>query len=199
MVAGGGRPGCQLRDGKVMDKLFEQLPKIIRGAARSRYGILALVVVALSLVGVLLFRDTSEWVRLAMFVLMLGGFAGFVLLVFSRFAPESPPEARPEIPRPAQPSRKAGLQGKGDKALAEAERQRMLGRNDQARAAYGEARTLYKQVEDRLGEANVLLGLGELERTLGRNDQARLSDDSLRHPRSAFRLIFLPVAAFFAQ
>ncbi|MCH7540014.1 MAG: tetratricopeptide repeat protein [Proteobacteria bacterium] len=55
----------------------------------------------------------------------------------------------------------------------EAERQRELDRNDQARAAYGEARTLFKQVEDRLGEANVLLGLGELERKLGRNDQAR--------------------------
>ena len=49
----------------------------------------------------------------------------------------------------------------------------MLDRNDQARAAYGEARTLYKQVEGRLGEANVLLGLGDLESKLGRHDQAR--------------------------
>ena len=48
-----------------------------------------------------------------------------------------------------------------------------LGRNDAARAAYREARTLFKQVEDRLGEGNVLLGLGHLERKLGRNDAAR--------------------------
>jgi tetratricopeptide (TPR) repeat protein len=49
----------------------------------------------------------------------------------------------------------------------------LLGRNDQARAAYGEALTLYKQEDNRLGQANVLSGLGDLERLLGRNDQAR--------------------------
>ena len=43
------------------------------------------------------------------------------------------------------------------------ELERTLGRNDQAREAYGEARTLFKAVGDRLGEANVLLGLGDLE------------------------------------
>jgi Flp pilus assembly protein TadD len=51
----------------------------------------------------------------------------------------------------------------------------MLGRNDQARAAYGEALTLFifKQVDDRLGQANVLAELGDLEGKLSRNDQAR--------------------------
>jgi hypothetical protein len=44
-------------------------------------------------------------------------------------------------------------------------------------AAYDEARTLYKQVGSRLGEANVLRGLGELERGLGRNEQARTAYD----------------------
>jgi tetratricopeptide (TPR) repeat protein len=48
-----------------------------------------------------------------------------------------------------------------------------LGRNDQARAAYGDALVLFKQFDDRLGQANVLRGLGGLERNLGRNDQAR--------------------------
>jgi tetratricopeptide (TPR) repeat protein len=51
--------------------------------------------------------------------------------------------------------------------------ERMLGRNDQARAAFGEASALYKQIDDRLGQANVLAGLGDLEPMLGRNDQAR--------------------------
>ena len=49
----------------------------------------------------------------------------------------------------------------------------MLGRHDQAREAYAEARTLFRAVENRLGEANVLRGLGDLESKLGRHDQAR--------------------------
>ncbi len=57
--------------------------------------------------------------------------------------------------------------------LEQANEHSLLGRNDQAREAYGEAKTLYKAVGDRPGEANVLRGLGDLERTLGRNDQAR--------------------------
>ncbi len=57
---------------------------------------------------------------------------------------------------------------------------RLSSRNDQARAAYSEARALYKQVVDRLGEANVLRGLGHLERTLGRNDQARAAYSEAR-------------------
>lgn len=36
---------------------------------------------------------------------------------------------------------------------------------------------LYKQINDRLGEANTLLGLGELQRKLGRNEQARTAYD----------------------
>ena len=35
------------------------------------------------------------------------------------------------------------------------------------------ARTLYEAAGNRLGQANVLMGLGELERKLGRNDKAR--------------------------
>jgi tetratricopeptide (TPR) repeat protein len=53
------------------------------------------------------------------------------------------------------------------------ELERVLSRSDQARAAYEEARTFYKQEGDRLGEAYVLRGLGELERQLGRSAQAR--------------------------
>ena len=51
--------------------------------------------------------------------------------------------------------------------------ERKLGRNDEARTAYTEARSLFKAVGDRLGEANVLRGLGELESKLSRNDEAR--------------------------
>ena len=48
-----------------------------------------------------------------------------------------------------------------------------LGHNDQARADYDEAYALYKQEDNRLGQADVLRGLGELESKLGRNEQAR--------------------------
>jgi len=37
-----------------------------------------------------------------------------------------------------------------------------LGRNDEAREAYSQAKTLFKAVGNRLGEANVLSGLGKL-------------------------------------
>ena len=57
--------------------------------------------------------------------------------------------------------------------LKEADGLRRSGKNDQARAAFAEARVLYKQEQHRLGEADVLLGLGHLEQKLGRNDQAR--------------------------
>ncbi len=64
-----------------------------------------------------------------------------------------------------------------DKKFAEGERARLGDQNDAARAAYGEALTLFKQVDDRLGQANVQRGLGDLESTLGRTDAARAAYD----------------------
>jgi hypothetical protein len=51
--------------------------------------------------------------------------------------------------------------------------ERQLGRNDQARADYNDARTLYQQLNDKRGEANTLYRLGDLESGQGRNDQTR--------------------------
>ena len=50
---------------------------------------------------------------------------------------------------------------------------RTLGRNAEARTSYIEARRLYRDVQDRLGDANVLMGLGELELTQGEKNLAR--------------------------
>ena len=61
----------------------------------------------------------------------------------------------------------------GDLRLEEAKALARSSKYDQARSAYTEARTLYKQLEGRLGEAHVLHGLGDLERMLRHNDQAR--------------------------
>lgn len=59
--------------------------------------------------------------------------------------------------------------------FVQAEQLRSTGYAQQARAAYTEASMLYKAVEDRHGEAQVLRGLGELERVLSRHDQARVA------------------------
>ena len=56
----------------------------------------------------------------------------------------------------------------------------LLGENSVARAYYEEARKLYQQEQDRLGEANVLLGLGDLERKLGQNEAARRNYEEAR-------------------
>ena len=45
---------------------------------------------------------------------------------------------------------------------------------------YEDARVLFKQEQNRLGEANVLSGLGDLERKLGRNEQARTAYEDAR-------------------
>jgi tetratricopeptide (TPR) repeat protein len=63
--------------------------------------------------------------------------------------------------------------GEADVLAGLGDLERELGRHEQARSAYDEARTLFRQVGHRLGEANVLAGLGHLERELGRHAQAR--------------------------
>ena len=47
------------------------------------------------------------------------------------------------------------------------------GRNDEARSAYENARSLFQAKKNRLGEAYALDGLGDLDRKQGRNDPAR--------------------------
>ncbi len=156
-----------------MDNFIDQMAKIIRESAKSPLGISALAIAVLSLIGVLFFREASVEVKIAIYALMFAGFAGFVLLAFRRHGAGDTQHHKTEEIQPTEQSEKGGLRAKGDEKLEDAENLRLSWRNDQARSAYEEARTLYKQVGDRLGEANVLLGLGDLERTLGRNDQAR--------------------------
>jgi tetratricopeptide (TPR) repeat protein len=57
--------------------------------------------------------------------------------------------------------------------FAQAERLRSSGEAQQARLLYKEAGKLFQKVADRLGEAQVLRGLGDVDRGLGRNDEAR--------------------------
>src|SRR6516225_4941829 len=83
---------------------------------------------------------------------------------------------------PAQPSKtvKENLRKGAATLLADAQRLYVTGQNDQARADFNNARTLYRQVGDKPGEANVLTQLGDLESRLGRYDQARADFNDAR-------------------
>jgi hypothetical protein len=65
-----------------MSQLFQQAPKIIREAARSPLGLLALVVLAVAVLAFLLFHDATELVRLAIFCALLLGAALFSAKTF---------------------------------------------------------------------------------------------------------------------
>jgi len=67
-----------------------------------------------------------------------------------------------------------------------AEIESTLGNNREARDAFSQAGTLYQQVSNRLGEANVLRGLGDLERKLGNNREAR---DAFSQARTLYQQV----------
>ena len=56
-----------------------------------------------------------------------------------------------------------------------------LGRYDQARTDFTEALVLYKAIDDRMGEANLLLDLGHLEHKVNRHDKARMNFHQAAH------------------
>lgn len=64
-----------------MDQLFKSLPDIIKAAAQSQLGILALLVVALSLLAYVFFAKASVRIRVGVFVLLFAGVIGFAVAV----------------------------------------------------------------------------------------------------------------------
>jgi hypothetical protein len=66
-----------------MSDVVAQLPEILEKAAASRLGILALMIVALSLLGFFFFRDASERTRLVTFAMMFIGAVVFGFAVVS--------------------------------------------------------------------------------------------------------------------
>jgi hypothetical protein len=65
-----------------MDQLFKSLPDIIKAAAQSQLGILALLVVALSILAYLFFAKSRLNVRVGIFVLLFAGGVGFGVAMF---------------------------------------------------------------------------------------------------------------------
>ena len=60
-----------------MDQLFTGLPDVIKAAAQSQLGILALLVVALAVLAYVFFAKASEKIRVGIFVLLFAGVIGF--------------------------------------------------------------------------------------------------------------------------
>lgn len=65
-----------------MDKLVESLPQIITAAAQSYLGILALLVVALSILAFFFFAKASEKVKVGIFVMLFLGVVAFGAAMF---------------------------------------------------------------------------------------------------------------------
>jgi hypothetical protein len=86
-----------------MDKLFEQAPKIIEEAAKSPLGLLALMIMALSILALFFFRKASPRIRVGIFLVV---FVGFLLLGVALYRVILPGRDRgSESPRP-QPNGK---------------------------------------------------------------------------------------------
>src|SRR5579885_1581257 len=78
------------------------------------------------------------------------------------------------LPRTVEIAKATGNNGQRAKALHSLGMlEQYLGKLNEARSHYNTALPLYREVQDRLGEANTLKSLGDLERHLGRLDEAR--------------------------
>lgn len=76
-----------------MEQLFKSLPDIIKAAAQSQLGILALLVVALSILAYVFFARASMKVRIGIFVLLFAGVIGFGVAVLRASDPAVAPQA----------------------------------------------------------------------------------------------------------
>jgi len=76
---------------------IQHIPAIIEQAAKSPLGLFALMVIALSVLGFVFFRTSSERTRVAMFVMLFVGVASFGVATF-RSVPFATPEPAIEMP-----------------------------------------------------------------------------------------------------
>ena len=165
--------------------LPENTDQII-GAVNTPLNLSALIILILSGLSLALFKNEPPWIKIVSFVLMA---VSSIIIIFA-FIPgmsSEPPidksgSSTPlETVTPIAPSdSESDSLANAKSLLKQADDFFFKGHNDEAREAYSQARTLYKAIEHRLGEANVLRGLGEPERTLGRNDQARVAYSQAR-------------------
>jgi tetratricopeptide (TPR) repeat protein len=153
--------------GEVFKEFVDKVPAIIGKAAQSPLGLASLIVLVLGALGGFLFWNAAGRLRLLAFAMITGGLLGLFIFASNSTKIDNPG------PKPISPKQTEQIRNQAAIKLAEAERLNFTGQNDQARAVYDQAVTLYEQIYDRNGQANALFGLGRLEHTLRRDDQAR--------------------------
>ncbi len=84
------------------DKFFEQAPKIIAEAAKKPLGIVALIILALSALGITFFSDSPDPVKIAMFALLVFSFGLFGFAAMRRM-----PEKQKEVETLERPAAEA--------------------------------------------------------------------------------------------
>jgi len=82
-----------------MDQLFKSLPDIIKAAAQSQLGILALLVVTLSILAYVFFAKATVKVRVGIFVLLFAGVISFGVAMFRASDARLPPASGAGAPR----------------------------------------------------------------------------------------------------
>ena len=82
-----------------MDQLFKSLPDIIKAAAQSQLGIMALLVVALSILAYVFFAKAAVKIRVGIFVLLFAGVIGFGVAMFRASDPNLPPPSSAGAPK----------------------------------------------------------------------------------------------------
>lgn len=122
--------------------LLDKAPDIIGKAGESPLALAALCVLVFGVVGVLLFRSAAG--KLKLLALAMIAVLALVFVLTSNPKPPLPPQPRKSSPE------KTALGNQAATKLADAARLYMAGPNDQARAAYGKALTLFKQEDSRL-------------------------------------------------
>ena len=116
--------------------MWKAIPESIRAAATSKLGILALVVIVLGLVAVVFFLDASFLFKFGVFIFMFIGFGLF--FAFASRAELKSSSSRTKV----SSDRKTSVAARS--MLDAAKQHYLLDRNDKARDAYTEARTLYR-------------------------------------------------------
>jgi FtsH-binding integral membrane protein len=67
-----------------MDEFFRNAPKIIEESAKNPLALVALIILALSFLGLFYFRDASELTRIVIFLFMGFGALMLVAILFSQ-------------------------------------------------------------------------------------------------------------------
>lgn len=147
-------------------------------AAKSLRGIWALAIFAPSMIGFVFLRRHELPIKIRIFVLMF--------LSFGLSGCTTPPLEPASVEAKQETKSEPKTVTIGHITWPIADFHRLSNRHELARTAYKEDRAFYRQEQNHLAEAYVLLRLGDMELTLGRYDQAR---EALGAARTLFKQV----------